>query len=181
VLSGQRVGLRAIEPGDLEPLRGWRNDPSLRRYFREFRELTAADQRDWYERIVLPRQGTLMFSVVELASDRLLGAAGLCAIDWVRRSADLSLYIGADGLYIDDTFAPDALRLLLDYAFCELGLHRVWSEVYEFDTAKAALYAQFQLPLEGRHREHHFAEGRWHDSLFYGLLASEFDSITKEG
>lgn len=173
MLRGETIGLRAIEPEDLEPLREWRNDPALRRYFREHRELTRADQQRWYERLVLQDAATVMFAVVDLDASRLLGAAGLCYIDWVRRSADLSLYLGADGLYIDDRWAPDALRVLLRYGFGELGLHRLWTEIYEFDERKAALYEQFGFTLEGRHREHHFADGRWHDSLFYGLLESE--------
>jgi RimJ/RimL family protein N-acetyltransferase len=171
------VGLRAIEPGDLESLRQWRNQPTLRRYFREYRELASVTQREWYERVVLASPGAIMFAIVELSGGDLLGAAGLCAIDWVSRCADLSLYIGADGRYIDDVWAPDALRQLLQYAFGELGLHRVWSEVYEFDTAKAALYESFGFTVEGRHRDHHFAEGQWHDSLFFGLLAEELDQV----
>jgi RimJ/RimL family protein N-acetyltransferase len=178
MLEGQLVGLRAIEPDDLEFLRGWRNRPQLRRYFREYRTLTSTEQRQWYERVVLASRANVMFSVVELASQRLVGAAGLCAIDWVRRSADLSLYVGADELYIDSRMAPDALRQLLAYGFGELGLHRVWSEVYEFDNTKAALYESFGFTLEGRHRDHHFAAGRWHDSLFFGLLATEFDATS---
>ena len=30
----------------------------------------------------------------------LLSAAGLCCIDWINRSADFSIYLGWQGLYI---------------------------------------------------------------------------------
>ena len=95
-------------------------------------------------------------------------------IDWLRHSADFSIYLGADDLYIDDTFAPDAARLLLRYGFEELNLHRVWAEIYDFDSAKRDFLPALGFKLEGRHRETHWSEGRWSDSLFYGLLDREY-------
>lgn len=173
MLIGLSVGLRAIEPDDLEPLRSWRNRPNLRRYFREHRELGSGDQQAWYERLVTSDHRFAMFAIVGLDGDHLLGAAGLCYIDWVRRSAESSLYLGVDDLYVDDVLAPDALRVLVTYGFNDLGLHRVWTEVYDYDTRKAQLYENAGFTLEGRQRESHFSAGRWHDSLFFGLLAAE--------
>lgn len=173
MLKGDIVGLRAIEPGDLDQLRAWRNRPEYRRYFREYRELSSEQQRRWYEAVVNGDASTRMFSIVELANGRLLGACGLCYINWVDRNADFSLYIGVDDLYIDDRFAPDAARVLIRYGFDELNLHRLWSEIYDFDQAKQGLFDRLGFGLDGRHRQTHWGEGRWHDSLFYSLLSSD--------
>ena len=174
MLKGDHVGLRAIEEGDLGSLLEWRNRPDFRRHFREYRELGTAQQRRWYETVVLGDDRVRMFSIARLADGALIGAAGLCYIDAQNRNADLSLYIGIDGLYIDDTYAPDAARLLLGYGFGELNLHRIWAEIYAFDVAKQKLFDRLGLSLDGRHRETHFSEGAWHDSLFYGILRDEF-------
>lgn len=175
MITGDAAGLRAIEREDLEALRTWRNRPALRRYFREHREITRADQEAWFERMVSDNRN-LMFAVVDIDLDPppLMGAAGLCYVDWVRRSAELSLYIGADDVYIDDRLAPDVLRLLVSHGFEDLGLHRLWTEVYDLDERKAALLQQFGFQLEGRHRDSHFADGEWHDSLYFGLLEDEW-------
>lgn len=175
MIQSDSVLLRAIEPNDLESLRGWRNRPSLRRYFREHRELTSADQQAWYARITARDSDTLMFAIADSSREDtpLVGAAGLCYIDWVRRSAEVSLYVGLDDLYIDERIAPQALGALVDHGFGELGLHRLWTEVYSFDERKARLYEEFGFRLEGRHRESHFADGEWHDSLYFGLLSGE--------
>lgn len=174
MIVGELVGLRAIEPEDLDLLVAWRNTPALRRYFREYRELTSRDQKAWYERST-GDPGTLMFAIVDRTADKspLVGATGLCYIDWVRRSAELSLYIGRDELYVDDRLAPDALSVLVAYAFEELALHRLWTEVYSFDDRKARLYERFGFQLDGQHRDAHFSDGRWHDSQFFSLLEGE--------
>ncbi|MFM7533354.1 MAG: GNAT family N-acetyltransferase [Rubrivivax sp.] len=173
MISGRFTGLRAIEPGDLDALLAWRNQPHLRRYFREYRELNRVQQQAWFESKVNADPTTRMFAIQELDTGRLLGACGVCYIDWVNRSADFSIYIGADDLYIDDRLAPDAALALIGYGFGELGLNRLWSEIYAFDDAKRRFFAQLGFALDGRHRHTHWAEGAWHDSLFYSLLASD--------
>lgn len=175
MIEGTRTGLRAIEPDHLPILLAWRNRPELRRYFREHRELGSAHQERWFETAVLADPKTHMFAIVERhAPARLLGACGLCYVDWINRTADFSIYIGCEGLYIDEAWAPDAGRTLLRYGFGELGLHRIWCEIYDFDAAKQRLLPALGFTLDGRHRETHWAEGAWHDSLFYGILDREF-------
>lgn len=179
MLKGQHVGLRAVERGDLPQLLEWRNRPDFRRYFREYRELGTDQQAAWYENSVLKDPSTRMFSIVALDDGRLLGACGLCYIDWVNRSADFSIYIGADGAYVDQVFAPDAARQLLAYGFDELNLHRVWAEIYSFDAIKADYLKSLGFRQEGRHRQTHWSEGKWCDSLFFGLLAKEWAARRK--
>jgi RimJ/RimL family protein N-acetyltransferase len=173
MLLGEKTGLRAIDRADLPQLLEWRNREAYRRYFREFREISPAMQAQWFERTVMGDPGTVMFAVVERESGRLLGAAGLCYINWTNRNADFSLYIGADNLYIDPVFAPDAARTMIRYAFDELGLHRLWSEIYAYDEAKQILFRDLGFSLDGRHRETVWSNGQWHDSLFYSLLESD--------
>jgi RimJ/RimL family protein N-acetyltransferase len=173
MLRGREVGLRAIEVSDLAQLLQWRNDPKLRRYFREYRELNGEQQRSWFDKKVNGDSSTRMFSIVGLQDGRLLGACGLCYIDWVNRTADFSIYVGAEDLYIDERLAPDAARMLMQYAYDELCLHRLWSEIYEFDLHKRKFFDTLGFALDGRHRQTHWAEGRWHDSLFYSHLSSD--------
>lgn len=173
MLNGRLTALRAIEEGDLAQLLAWRNRPDLRRYFREYRELNSTQQRAWFDCKVNGDPATRMFSVVDVQTGRLLGACGLCYIDSVNRTADFSLYIGADDLYIDERLAPDAAITLIRYGFEELGLNRLWSEIYAFDAPKAALFERLGFALDGRHRQTHWAEGAWHDSLYFSLLASD--------
>ena len=179
MLEGKITGLRAIERSDLPQLMEWRNRPQYRRYFREYREINAAMQERWFEKQVLGDPNTCMFAIVERTGGGLLGACGACYIDWVNRSADFSIYIGADNLYIDEALAPDAGETLLRYCFDELSLHRVWAEIYDFDEPKTILFDRLGFSVDGRHRQTHWAEGAWHDSLFYGLLAQDYYDRTR--
>lgn len=176
MITGELTGLRAIEEADLPQLLKWRNDPRMRRFFREYRELNATQQQNWFDAKVNGDPSIRMFAIIDLDDNSLMGAAGLCYIDAINRNADFSIYIGADDLYIDDEFAPDAGRALLRYGFEELNLHKVWAEIYSIDEPKQRLFYELGFEREGVHKETHFTEGKWVDSLFYGLLRRNFEA-----
>lgn len=174
MLIGKAVGLRAIEEQDLDQLLEWRNQVEYRRFFREYRELNSAAQKNWFEQIVLHDEHTRMFSIIDLQDGGLLGACGLCYIDWVNRCADFSIYIGKNNLYIDDVYAIDAAKTMIRYGFEELNLHRLWSEIYEMDEKKKRLFATLGFIHEATHKETHWTEGKWVDSWYFRLLRNEW-------
>lgn len=173
MLTNNSVILRSIEIDDLEQLRVWRNNPDLRKYFREHSELSKQDQMNWYEKVVLQKTSTFMFAITDRGTKNLLGACGLCYLDWLRKSADLSIYIGFENIYLDDKYAKDSANALIKYGFEELGLHRLWAEVYSHDAKKQDFFKQLKFTLDGRFRESHWSEGRWLDSLYFGRLATD--------
>lgn len=173
MLTGKKILLRAIEKDDLSQLMFWRNSPELRKYFREFRDLSKQDQQEWYENIVLSKNSVLMFSIVRQDNCELIGACGLCDIDWLHRSAELSIYIGIDNVYLDDIYAIDAAKAVINYGFKEIGLHRVWSEVYSHDMKKQYFFQILGFKQDGRLRESHWTNGAWVDSIYYSLLESD--------
>jgi len=169
MISGENISLRAVERGDLETLLTWRNKEEFRKYFREYRELSWDQHVSWYENVVLMSDQVRMFSILD-SDKKLIGACGLCYINWVDRSADFSIYIGDKGIYIDDVISIDASKTLARYAFNELNLHRLWAEIYDFDEQKIKMFEALGFGLDGRHRDTHWTNGEWNDSLFFSLL-----------
>ena len=174
MIEGKFVGLRAIEHDDLHKFLEWRNNPELRRNFREYKELSFSNQESWFHSVVLKSPNNIMFAIVNLEDNKLIGACGLNYIDWVNQNADLSIYIGLNGVYIDDKFAPDAMKLLLDYGFNELNLHRIYVEIYDIDLKKQKLLEFLNFNFDGLLRETHWTEGKWCNSLFYSILKHEY-------
>lgn len=170
MLKGEYTVLRAIEKADLNQLLEWRNQPEFRKYFREYRELNSYNQDKWFESKVINDKSTVMFAIEDISSGELLGACGLCYIDWINRNADFSIYIGKNNLYIDDLYAIDASRIMMNYAFNELNLHKLWSEIYSIDDKKKNMFNVLGFDFEGCHKETHWTEGRWVDSNYYGFV-----------
>ena len=148
MLSGKKVGLRAVERNDLPLLQAWRNRPDFRINFRENKELSLENQNKWFDNQVVNSERNFMFTIVDLNNNEPIGAAGLLYTDWVARFADFSFYIGKDGTYIDDNgMADEAALLLLQYGFEVLNLNKIWMELYEFDAKKIEFFIDVILSL----------------------------------
>jgi hypothetical protein len=175
MLKGKITGLAAIEREDLKQLLDWRNNSEFRKYFREYRELNMTMQEQWFNESVIKDHSTIMFSIRRLSDNQLLGCCGLVYIDWVHRHAEVSLYVGYKNTYIDNEgLAEDACTNLLHYAFKELCLNKIWTEIYAFDYKKTELYKKMGFIQDGILRQDCFYNGRWWDSVILSILASEF-------
>jgi len=176
MIKGKKIGLRAVEKSDLTLLRDWRNIEAFRRNFREIRELNIQNQENWFNK-VSSSSNDFMFLIVRLEDDLPIGACGLLYVNWIIRSADFSFYIGYNESYIDDEgLAEDAAKVLIEYGFNNLNLHKIWMELYEFDEKKLSFFKQkFNFSLDGILRDNCFEKGRYYNSNILSLLEKEFN------
>lgn len=176
MINGEKVYLAAIEKSDLPKLMEWRNKPSFRKHFREYREINLDMQEKWYEDKVIGDKSTIMFSIKSVENHELLGCCGFCYINWIHRYADLSLYIGWNNTYIDNEgYALEACKLLFNYGFSELNLNKIWTEIYEFDNKKKKLYESMNFKVDGVLRQNYFYNGKWWNSYILSLLKDEMN------
>ncbi|RYE56347.1 MAG: N-acetyltransferase [Sphingobacteriales bacterium] len=174
MIQSGRIYLRALERNDLPSLQKWRNIKFFRDNFREYRELSYENQAQWYDFIQKKESNTLMFGVCDSTNNELIGAAGLCYINWVYSNADLSFYIGKDELYADDIFGRATVEAILEYGFKSLNLRRIWCELYETDLVKARLLGSIGFKKEGVLRDNSFKNGKFIDGHIWAILASEY-------
>ena len=175
MIKGKKVGLRAVEKEDLICLRDWRNIPEFRKHFREVRELSLTDQEAWYDHLQKTKHINYMFTIVDLNTQKPIGAAGLLYINWFIRSADFSFYIGHDNKYIgNDGIAKEASKLLIDYGFKNLNLHKIWMELYEFDLEKINFFTnEFDFKQDGLLRDNCFEDGKYFNSLILSKIVNK--------
>jgi diamine N-acetyltransferase len=74
--------------------------------------------------------------------------------------------------------AVEAMKLLYEFAFDQLGLQRLFGNV----TADNMLMVKWQKYLgmkeEGRMRRHHFINGTFQDAIILGLLVEEYREVS---
>ena len=158
-----RIELRAIEQGDLEQLRNWRNSKALKDNFREYRLLNMLNQEDWFKSLTNNRSW-LMYAIT--LEDQLIGACGLSSIDWVNRRAEIGLYIGDESTW-GKGLGAEILESLHEIAFLELDLRMIYAHVYSYNEASLALFRKCGYTEVGRWRNEHFHAGlHWHTILF---------------
>ena len=136
-----------------EPMR----QPAVERLFRD-REMSTIDDS---------------FAIHRAGSKEPVGIIGLMNVSGANASADLSIIVGA-AEDRDQGVGSEAIRLLLGYAFGELGLNRVGLSVFEFNQPAVSAYEKIGFAHEGRLRQAIGRDGTFHDAILMSVLASEW-------
>ena len=112
-----------------------------------------------------------MFSIVEKKSNLLIGTCSLRSINHQHRNAELQIRIGvakARGV----GYGVEAVNLLLDHAFLDLNLQRVFLNVFEGNEVAIAAYKKCGFEMEGCQRRAVFIDGKYLDVYMMSVLAT---------
>ena len=170
MLLGEKVYLRRLERSDLEKSLRWINNPEIMVIMGVFGPRTALEQEQWYEGIAQSRSN-LIFAVCLVNNSEHIGNISLFDIDYINRNAGLSIFL-AEPEHQGCGYGAEAVRLMVEYAFVYLNLHKVYSKTERLEAAR--MYERVGFKKEGVLREHEFKYGQYTDKLVYGLLRTEF-------
>jgi len=171
---GERAYLRPIDAEDAPFLQRWVNDPDVNRYLGSYLPVNGARERDWVDGLYKePDDVVLLIALKE--GDRPIGCCGLHQKrhDRPARSAELGILIGEKDCQ-DRGYGGEAMRLLCEYGFNRLNLHRIGLRVYDYNRRAIRCYEKVGSLVEGMLRDGHRADGEWHDVVMMGLLEHEF-------
>jgi RimJ/RimL family protein N-acetyltransferase len=171
---GQRVRLRALLEDDLPVLARWEMDAgraaTLSNRVAPPSEAAAKDQlAKWCENA----GDNLGFSIVALDDPKpLVGNISLWRGHAKDRYATIGIALGRE--YLGRGYGTDAMRVIVDYGFRELGLHRIQLTVAPFNPAGIRAYEKAGFTEEGRRREAVWHDGRWYDEVLMSVLEHEW-------
>lgn len=141
----------------------WRNDIEVMQYTNPTLDVfTYADTERFVNSVI-----------EEISANKLIGVTSLINMDYVNRNAECIIDIG-DKNYWSKGFGGEAFNLLLDFAFKELNLHKVYLRVFSFNVRAIKLYQKLGFVEEGKLEEQLYRDGKWHDINFMGLLRKNY-------
>jgi RimJ/RimL family protein N-acetyltransferase len=174
MIEGNKVKLTPIKREYIETFLKWFNDPEITQYLIVYRPLTQIEEEEWFENKV-KNQNSIIFSILyrkEDGSELLIGNCGL-EIDWKNRLGQFGIVIGESEFH-SRGFGTEASKLLVDYGFNTLNLHRIELDVFEFNKRAIKAYKKVGFIEEGRKRKSHFENGAYHDRIMMSILREEW-------
>jgi len=174
LFESSRVKLRKMTKEDTELYHKWRNDvevmhstnPSLDVYPME-------ETKDFVDHVILGTHAGKSYIMVEKGKESPIGIVSLINIDYKNRNAECIIDIG-EKEYWGKGYGSEGLKLLLDYAFYEMNLHRVYLKVFSFNDKAISLYNKIGFIQEGSSRQSLFRDGTWYDIIHMGILQNEY-------
>lgn len=180
-MAGSQVYLRPLERTDLnERYLGWLNDPEVTRYLETGVFPTTMQDLEKFHAGVTGSSSEVIFAVVEQKSDEHIGNVKLGPINWVHRRAMFGIMIG-DKRFWGRGVGEEVTRMMVEYAFHRLNLHRVSLAVFAEHEAGIRCYRAVGFKDEGRFREEMFVAGTYKDRLWMSLLRSEYKAKEAKG
>ena len=178
MIYGQLVRLRALTPTDLPKLVEWRNDPEVKALLGGWSfPSSLEDEQTWLKQL-REDSSRCILAVETLEDGQYIGNIGLYEIDWKNRKAEYGILIG-DKTAWGKGYGLDASMALLEFAFRELNLHRIYLHVLAHHERAIHLYEKVGFQTEGRLREDNFRDGAYRDTLVMSTLASEFNDRSR--
>ena len=172
MLIGEIAVLRPLERRDLPLLQEWANDQSLTNLLGSWHFPVSTDEHGrWFDANVNDFLNRRFAIEVD---GQLIGSANLVSINWKDRNAFHGMMIG-DPTFRSRGIGPDVVNTVMQFAFLELGLHRLDSTMISSNTPSIKMYTEkCGWEIEGTKPEWFFRNGNWHDLVIVGITKRRY-------
>lgn len=171
-LVGEKIYLSPANMEDIELFTKWFNDFETTDFIGSSnRVVNIINEKEWLENTL--KDGALLFSIITLDNDRIIGNCDLKDIDYINRKATLGICIGNKESR-NKGYGKEAIKLLLDYGFNYLNLNNIMLTVFEFNEIAIACYKKVGFKEIGRRRKCYFLNGKYYDKIYMDILSEEF-------
>ncbi len=172
ILKGVYVVLRPLRVEDAGLTLRWRLDERAALLNRGAQ--TVEDQATW----IASRPHTEFNFVIELATGLPVGMLSLTDIDQGNRRAEPGRFlIGEPDAVRGFPVAVESMKLLYEFAFDGLKLHRVYGTVVAENRLMLKWQKYLGMKEEGLLRQHYFIDGEYRDAICLAMLEHEFRSV----
>lgn len=175
ILEYGNVILRAIELKDKDLLLEMINNPSIERMTGGWNLPVSEHAQEKWMIGYQDTQTTIRWIIEGKNNKTAFGMIVLSDIDWKDRCGFIHYKINPNEMKREKGDMKNALYAVIQYAFDELGLHRIEGSIIDYNVFSKKLIKAMGFQKEGILRSKVFKGGDWHDQEFYGLIENEFN------
>ena len=177
-VRGTLVYLRPREADDAGFIHAWYDDTRIATLMGDLPR-SLAWRKSRYDTL-LGEEGTdtFFFVICRLEDDVPVGRLDLFSIDRQNGSAGFGLAIGEPSMW-GKGYGTDAVNAMLDFAFGQLRLERVWLDTDAHNVRAQAVYTKAGFVREGVFRRAFYQDGRWTDDVRMAMIREEWLALTR--
>jgi len=176
VIYGKRIILRRLLEEDWETWYRWICDPQVTAYMNPGLGVpsSALEVKEAIRRYAQSSQDRISFTVTT-QEGHPLGVAQFIHLDLWARKAEFAILVG-EAEYRGKGYGEEITRLMLQFAFNRLNLHKVWLTVDEDNVPGIRCYEKVGFRHDGILRDEIYKNGRYVNRLIMSILAEEFNA-----
>lgn len=170
--------LRPLESTDIELVHRWYEDVRVSTLMGDPPISLAARKLRFEDAVKAADADVFRFMICMLVDDRRIGRTDLFDLDRQNGSCAFGITLGEPELW-GQGFGTDAVNALVDFAFGQLRMERVWLDTDGQNERAQAAYSKAGFTQEGRFRHAFYQDGRWSDDIRMALLREEWDALPR--
>lgn len=171
-----RLRLRPFTRGDVDAVYAYRGREDVARYLFDpplSRDECAMAIQQRINQVALEAEGDRLILAVDIAATgQLAGEVSLIWRSEEARQGELGWIFHPD--FQGKGFASEAAAALLDIAFDQADLHRVFARCDAANAASWRLMERLGMRREAHFREHGIFKGAWDEEFYYAILRREW-------
>ena len=167
-IEGERIYLRPITIDDTDMVLSWRNSPEVVKNFIYRKPISKSEHINWIEQKVNTGK-VIQFIICDKKTDTPLGCIYLQNFEKEHNKAEEGIFLGNTGVS-GKGIGSEAGRLLVDYAFKELKLHKLSARVLAYNMASRKMHEKSGYVQESYLKDELFLDGKYEDLIFYGII-----------
>jgi len=109
-------------------------------------------------------------------TDEIIGDIAIQGIDSMNRNASIRIAISNNG-HQGKGYGQEAMKLMLDYGFGILNLHRIELNVFAFNDRATHVYEKLGFVKEGVNRDALYYNHQYHDSITMSIFEDEYRAL----
>lgn len=169
-LSGPNIGLRALEPADVDILYQWENNREVWYLSNTLNPFSRFDLEQYVlnagNDIFTDKQ--VRFMIVENKSGSTVGAIDLFEFNPSNQRVGVGVLIAED--YREKGLASEALDLVIQYCFDILQVHQVFANIAADNLKSIRLFKKKGFMQNGAKQDWLLIQGKWTAELFFQLI-----------
>ena len=171
MIYGKRIHLRLMEDTDIPTKVLWVNDEEIRGMLVSD-YISIVGTKTWFSKVINDStRKELMICLND--THETIGFTSIKNIDHYNSKAEISMLLG-NKKYWGKGFAKEARSLLLDYAFSELNLNKIYTYNLESNEKIIGLNESLGFKIEGVLIDNIFFLGSFRNTVVMGILKSEW-------
>lgn len=172
ILIGNNIYLRPLHLNDANGnYPNWLNDPEVCRYNSHGSILYTKEMAHNYIEQALATNTQYVFAICDKSTNQHIGNISLQNISYKNESAEFAILMGEKAFW-GKGFSKEAGRLLINYGFSILKLHRIYCGTNADNLPMQKLALSLNMDFEGRQKEAMKKNNIFYDILEYAILAS---------
>ena len=170
------INLAELKETDFEVFYRWFSDKEAIRYSlsKWQKKHSKKKIKHWLENTIKDKN-TVNFGIIELSTKKLIGYAGISGISKLSNSGEYFIFIGDKNSWRKG-YGTEVTRLVVNYGFRKLHLHRISLTVSEPNIGGVKAYTKAGFKKEGILRDAAFRDGEYHNKIVMSILDSEWNS-----